>query len=146
MYKHTSNLCTHYLLNPQDSSMPLLFSRSVVFNSLWPRGVQHARHPWQLSWQRVHLQCRFNYWVGKLSCRRNTTPVCLGFPGGSAGKESTCKPLVGEFYGQRSLAGYSPWDHKESNLTERLFAALWSRCSFIILLRMSDQITEKWRT
>ena len=24
----------------------------------------------------------------------------------------------GEFHGQRSLAAYSPWDHKESNTTE----------------------------
>ena len=28
--------------------------------------------------------------------------------------------LPGEFHAQRSLAGYSPWSHKESNTTERL--------------------------
>ena len=28
--------------------------------------------------------------------------------------------LPGELYGQRSLAGYSPWGRKESNVTERL--------------------------
>ena len=42
-----------------------------------------------------HLQCRrswFNSWVGKIPGRRNRlpTPVFLGFPGGSVGKESTC--------------------------------------------------------
>ena len=26
--------------------------------------------------------------------------------------------LLGEFLGQRSLAGYSPWGHKESDMTE----------------------------
>ena len=26
--------------------------------------------------------------------------------------------LTGEFHGQRSLAGYSPWVHKESDMTE----------------------------
>ena len=26
--------------------------------------------------------------------------------------------LPGEFHGQRSLLGYSPWDHKESDTTE----------------------------
>ena len=26
--------------------------------------------------------------------------------------------LPGEFHGQRSMAGYSPWDHKESDTTE----------------------------
>ena len=56
----------------------------------------------------------------------------LGFPGGSDGKESVCSAgnlgsipwrrewlhppvsLPGEFYGQRSLVGYSPWSCKES--------------------------------
>ena len=28
--------------------------------------------------------------------------------------------LLEEFHGQRSLAGYSPWGHKESDMTEQL--------------------------
>ena len=28
--------------------------------------------------------------------------------------------LPGEFHGQRSVAGYSPWGHKESDTTEQL--------------------------
>ena len=28
--------------------------------------------------------------------------------------------LAGEFHGQRSLASYSPWGHKESDMTEQL--------------------------
>ena len=32
--------------------------------------------------------------------------------------------LPGEFHGQRSLAGYSPWGHKESDRTERLILSL----------------------
>ena len=31
--------------------------------------------------------------------------------------------LPGEFHGQSSLAGYSPWGHKESDTTERLNTA-----------------------
>ena len=27
--------------------------------------------------------------------------------------------LTGEFHGQRSLAGYSPWDHEELDTTEQ---------------------------
>ena len=43
----------------------------------------------------IHLQCRrpwFDSWVGKIPWRRDRlpTPVFLGFPCGSAGKESTC--------------------------------------------------------
>ena len=68
----------------------------------------------------------------------------MGFPGGSELKESACNagelgsipglgqslgggngnPLqyscLGESHGQRSLVGYSPWGHKESDTTERL--------------------------
>ena len=66
-----------------------------------------------------------------------------GFPCGSDAKESACgagdpasfpgsgrSPEEGndyplhhsceEFHGQRSLAGYSPWGHKESNMTVQL--------------------------
>ena len=66
-----------------------------------------------------------------------------GFPGGSDGKESACNagdldsipgvrkiswrkawlptPVfsLGKFHGPRSLAGYSPWGHKESDTTEQ---------------------------
>ena len=31
--------------------------------------------------------------------------------------------LPGKFHGQRSLAGYSPWCHRESNMTEQLSTA-----------------------
>ena len=73
--------------------------------------------------------------------------LCLGiiegnFPGGSVSKESACNvedlgliPELGRspggghgnplqysclenLHGQRSLTGYSPWDHKESDMTE----------------------------
>ena len=49
--------------------------------------------PWLLSWWRIRLQCRrhqFNSWVGKICWRRGRlpTPVFLGYPGDSAGKES----------------------------------------------------------
>ena len=30
-------------------------------------------------------------------------------------------PLQGKFHGQRSLAGYSPWDQKESDATEHAY-------------------------
>ena len=51
--------------------------------------------PWWLSWYRIRLQCRrpqFNSWVRKIPWRRERLPipVFLGFPGGSAGKESAC--------------------------------------------------------
>ena len=62
-------------------------------------------------------------------------PLPQGFAGGSDGKESACNAgnpglmpglgstpvlLPGVFHGQRSLMGYSPWVHKESDLTEQV--------------------------
>ena len=70
-----------------------------------------------------------------------------GFPGSSADKESACSVedpfdpwigkipwrrawqptpvfLSGKIHGQRSLAGYSPWGHKESDTTEHLTLSL----------------------
>ena len=44
-------------------------------------------------------------------------------------KEMATTPvfLPGKSHGQRSLAGYSPWGHKESDATERLHFALGSQ-------------------
>ena len=63
---------------------------------------------WLRQW-RICLQCRrprFDPWVGKIPWRREwqLTPVFL----------------PGEFHGQRSLAGYSPWGRRESDTTEWL--------------------------
>ena len=35
--------------------------------------------------------------------------------------------LPGEFYGQRSLVGYSPWGHKQSDTTEWLGTGAWGK-------------------
>ena len=75
-----------------------------------------------------------------------------GFPGGASGKKSACNAgnpgstpesgrkipwrrewlstpvfLPGEFHGQRSLGGNSPWGHKESDMTEQLTHTLVSQ-------------------
>ena len=34
--------------------------------------------------------------------------------------QSTSVFLPGKFHGQRSLVGYSPWSHKESDTTEQV--------------------------
>ena len=53
-----------------------------------------------------HLQCRkhgFEIWVGKIPYRRERLPTPAFLPG--------------EFHGQRSLVGYSPWGRKEWDMT-----------------------------
>ena len=46
-------------------------------------------------------ETEFNPWVGKIPWRRKWQPTPVFLPGGS--------------HGQRSLADYSPWGHKESD-------------------------------
>ena len=53
-----------------------------------------------------HRRHRFDPWVVKIPWRRKWQPIQVLLPG--------------ESHGQRSLAGYSPWGHKESDTTERL--------------------------
>ena len=60
--------------------------------------------PLWLSWWRIRLQCRrpgFDPWVGKIPWRRQRLPISVFCPG--------------EFQGL-----YSPWSHKESDMTEQL--------------------------
>ena len=72
----------------------------------------HMGFPTWLSAKESTCQCRrqrrfvFNLWVRKIPWKRKwqLTPVFL----------------PGKFHGQRSLAGYSPWDRKESDTTDRL--------------------------
>ena len=63
--------------------------------------------PWWLRWQSIHPQCRD---LGSI-------PRLGRSPGGGHGN-----PLQYSFlenpHGQRSLVGYSPWGHKESDTTE----------------------------
>ena len=46
----------------------------------------------------VRERCRFDPWVGKTPWRKAQQPTPVF--------------LLGVFYGQRSLAGYSPYSHK----------------------------------
>ena len=49
-------------------------------------------------------ETRFNPWVGKFPGGRKLQPIPVLLPG--------------QFHGLRSLVGYSPWGHKESDTTE----------------------------
>ena len=68
--------------------------------------------PGSTSGKELTCQCRrhktsgFNPWVGMIPWRRNWQPSSVFSPG--------------ESQGQRSLEGYSPWGHTESDTTERL--------------------------
>ena len=62
--------------------------------------------PWWLSSKEFACQCRrpgFDSWVRKICWRRQWQPTPVFLPGNS--------------HGQRSLVGYTPWDHRESDTT-----------------------------
>ena len=62
-------------------------------------------------WYLVYFLPGFNPWVGKTSWRRKWIPTPVF--------------LSGESHGQRSLVGYSPWNHKELDMT---FTFSFSAC------------------
>ena len=78
-------------------------------------------------WRRISLQgnrCGFDPWVRKTSWRREWHPIPLLLPGKS--------------HGQRSLAGYSPWDLKESDTTSQLnktYLLKINQCAHILALK-----------
>ena len=61
-------------------------------------------------WRR-HKRHSFDSWIGKIPWRRAWQPTPVFSPG--------------ESHGQRNLAGYSPWGHKELEKTEATQHAQW---------------------
>ena len=89
---------------------------------------------------RKHRKHGFDPWVGKVPWRRKwkSTPVSL--PGRS--------------HEQRSLAGCSPWGHKESGMAEHEHTRVWDQvgfanvfsvsglCSFLVSLQLLEHLPE----
>ena len=132
----------------------LVICEFSLWRNIWPfilwnegfLGSQLVKNPPTMQ------ETQFDSWARKFPWKRDRlpTPVFLGFPGGSDGKESACNvgdlgsiPGLGRSpgggyplqyswlenpYRQRSLVGYSPWGHKQSDTTEQLSTAqaLWN--------------------
>ena len=80
----------------------ILFDKRRTETLLLDLGGNSGKEP---TWQcRRHKRRGFDPWVGKIPWRRKWQP--------------TPTLLPGKFHGQRSLVGYSPWDGKESVMTE----------------------------
>ena len=57
-------------------------------------------------------RCRFDPWVGMIPWRGKWHPTPVFLPG--------------KFHGQRNLVGYSPWGHKDLDMTELLTLLLFN--------------------
>ena len=94
---------------------PLSLTFIITRFPRWLSGKQSACQ------RRKCKRCRFNPWVREIPWRRKWQPTPVFLPGKS--------------HGQRSLVGYSPWGHKESDMTEHIRTnhyLLILRCSFHI--------------
>ena len=78
-----------------------LSSSSNIMYQGFPGGSTGKEHTCQ--WRKSKI-LRFNIWVKKIPWRRKWHPTPVFLPG--------------ESHGQRSLAGYSPWGHEESDMIE----------------------------
>ena len=124
--------------------------------TLSPRGSPLPRDQTHIS----YVSCIGNFFTTRATwdalTRKQDLPNTRGFPEGSDSKESACSagdlgsiPGSGRSpgrghgnplqyscleypHGQRSLAGYSPWDHKEWDMTERLTLSL-SNTSLLVI-------------
>ena len=77
---------------------------------------------------RRHKRLGFGPWVGKIPWRRAWQPTPVSLPG--------------EFRGQRSLAGFSPWGRNESDTTE----ALMHPCFFLLYTMIYWENGNIWYT
>ena len=93
--KNSDSFCLS-LISPKVSSFPSQFT-SLYFSG----GVSGKEPDGQCKRLRKH---GFGPWVGKIPWSRKWKPTTVLLPG--------------EFHGQRSLMGYNPWGHKESDMPE----------------------------
>ena len=89
--------------------------------------IHHLGFPGVTSGREPACQCRkrkrrgFDPWVGKVPWRRSWQPTAVF--------------LLGESHRRRSLAGYSPWGHKESDRTAH--ACPCTSLSVLLILPLS---------
>ena len=96
LYMGQYRSCTNF-------SLSLLMHRNVHFPTTTAGGASGKESACQC---RRRRRCGFDPWVGKIPWRRKwqSTPVFL----------------PGKAHGQRSLMGYSPWGHKETDTTRHM--------------------------
>ena len=78
------------------SSQDGLVNRVKTYNLFLVKQQQQQNQP-------IMQETGFDPWIGKIPWRREWLPIPVFLPG--------------EFYGQGSLVGYSPWGPKELNTT-----------------------------
>ena len=94
----------------------LIIAICIIKTHYWTDITDINKLPTWLSGKEPTCQCRrhrFSPWVGKIPWRRKWQPTPVFLPE--------------NFQGQRSLAGYSPWDHKESDTNKQEYDLMLPR-------------------
>ena len=74
-------------------------------------------------------RCRFDPWVGKIPWSWKWQPIPVFLPG--------------KFHGQRTLRGYSPWSHKELDMTEWLNNFLLGFLGWVVVKNLPANAGDK---
>ena len=137
------------------------------FHSSLQPSIPWGRHPLFFEWEKKFINCTgFAYiWLELELIFEPWFSSSVGFPGGSAGKESACFagnpgsiPGSGRSLGEGNgnplqnsclknsmdrgaWGGYSPWGHKESDVTEWLTVTLCLQCIPFLWLWWSTSLT-----
>ena len=116
------------------NSSEYCITKDVELINIWIRVWSKIGLPWWLSCKELtclegrHGRHKFNPWVRKIPWRRKWQPIPLFLPGKS--------------HGWRRLVGYSPWGHKESDMTEQFhllllmsqFTKLFTNTNYVMVL------------
>ena len=100
---------------PIATPLTSLASLLILFSVSYPLFVKHYCQDGPSRW----LRGKESAWQSKRVRRRGFSPWIRKIPW-SRKWQPTPVFLPGKFHGWRTLEGYSPWGHKESDVTERL--------------------------
>ena len=106
---HPRSIGTGCLCSLAASCSELPFKRTQV-NEGFPGGTKGKESACQ--YKRCYKRCGFDPWVWKIPRSRKWQPIPVFLPGKS--------------HGQRSLAGYSSWGHKESDITKQAYMMVFN--------------------
>ena len=105
-------MCSAYQLNKQgDNIQPWCTLFPILLLFCYSGDSNWLGLPWWLSSKESACQCRrcrgcgFDPWVRKIPWRKKWQPTLVFLPG--------------KLHGQKRLVGYSPWGHKELDVTKR---------------------------
>jgi len=121
IYCHPANLT--YI---QSTSSKMLGWMKLMLKSRLPEEICGANDKEPACQCRRHKRCGFNHWIKTIPWRRTWQPTPVLLPG--------------KLNEQRSLAGYSPWGQKESEMTERQTENIWCLGHRVVW----DKMAQSW--